>query len=221
MPPRQVLTRDAWAQMAANPDPPLIALWADTREVHALLRSDDRVLLVSTAVEDGGYPALSPMRPFAAWFERVVQRPVGARRYSAAPISARGSIMDDGGRASRWPFVPVRPQARNRRSSPCPRSSTRSRWGRFTAAYEPAAHLRLGVRGQAVEQLELRLGYAHKGVLALMRGKSPRTAARFAARLVGETTVAHSLAFARATEAALACEVPPRAEALRRGHGAD
>ena len=41
-----------------------------------------------------------------------------------------------------------------------------------------------------------------------MRGKSPRAAARFAARLAGEATVAHSIAFARATEAALGCEVP-------------
>ena len=62
---------------------------------------------------------------------------------------------------------------------------------------------------------EARLGYAHKGTLALMRGKSPRTAARFVARLAAEATVAHSLAFARATEAALAVAAPPRAAALR------
>ena len=80
---------------------------------------------------------------------------------------------------------------------------------------EPAAHLRLGVRGETIVRLETRLGYTHKGTLGLMRGKSPRAAARFAARLAGEATVAHSIAFARATEAALGCEVPPRASALR------
>jgi len=48
-----------------------------------------------------------------------------------------------------------------------------------------------------------------------MQGKSPRAAARFAARLVGETTVAHSIAFARATETALGSDAPPRARALR------
>ncbi len=42
---------------------------------------------------------------------------------------------------------------------------------------EPA-HLRLTVRGEQVLRAEARLGYAHKGTLALMRGKSPRTAAR-------------------------------------------
>ncbi|HEY2619519.1 MAG TPA: hypothetical protein VGI78_19420, partial [Acetobacteraceae bacterium] len=46
-------------------------------------------------------------------------------------------------------------------------------------------------------------------------GKSPRAAARFAARLAGEATVAHSIAFARATEAVSGGELPPRATALR------
>ena len=79
---------------------------------------------------------------------------------------------------------------------------------------EPA-HLRLTTRGDTVLRAEARLGYAHKGTLALMRGKSPRTAARFVARLAAEATVAHSIAFARATEAALDVEAPPRAAALR------
>jgi Ni,Fe-hydrogenase III large subunit len=48
-----------------------------------------------------------------------------------------------------------------------------------------------------------------------MRGKSPRTAARFAARLSGDATVAHSLGFALAAEAALAVAAPPRAAGLR------
>ena len=79
----------------------------------------------------------------------------------------------------------------------------------------PAAHLRLSVSGETIVRAEARLGYTHKGTLSLIRGKSPRAAARFAARLVGEATVAHSIAFARATEAALGCEIPSRAAALR------
>ena len=76
-------------------------------------------------------------------------------------------------------------------------------------------HWRLHAEGEAVRQAEARLGYAHKGSLVLMRGKSPRIAARFAARMAGDATVAHSLAFARAAEAALGIEAPPRAHALR------
>ena len=81
--------------------------------------------------------------------------------------------------------------------------------GPIHGAIEEPAHLRLTVRGEAVLRAEARLGYAHKGTLALMRGKSPRTAARFVARLAAEATVAHALAFARATEAALGSSPRP------------
>jgi Ni,Fe-hydrogenase III large subunit len=76
-------------------------------------------------------------------------------------------------------------------------------------------HFRFTVQGEMVVRLEARLGYAHKGTLGLMSGKSPRTAARFAARLSGDSTVAHSLAFAEAAEAATGTAAPPRALWLR------
>ena len=71
-------------------------------------------------------------------------------------------------------------------------------------------HFRFHIQGEIIVRLEVRLGYAHKGTLSLIQGKPPRAAARFAARLSGDATVAHSLAFARAAEAALGGEVPPR-----------
>nr|WP_246503877.1 nickel-dependent hydrogenase large subunit [Plastoroseomonas arctica] len=48
-----------------------------------------------------------------------------------------------------------------------------------------------------------------------MLGRSPRAAARYAARLSGDSTVAHAFAFARAAEAAMGVTAPPRAAALR------
>ena len=84
----------------------------------------------------------------------------------------------------------------------------------FSDLGEPA-HFRISAEGEAVLRLETRLGYAHKGTLGLLRGKSPRAAARFAARISGDAAVAHSIAFARAAEAAAATEAPPRADALR------
>jgi Ni,Fe-hydrogenase III large subunit len=76
-------------------------------------------------------------------------------------------------------------------------------------------HFRFSVVGERVLTLQARLGYSHKGTLALMRGKSPRLAARFAARISGDSTVAHSLAFAQAAEAALQMAAPERALYLR------
>jgi Ni,Fe-hydrogenase III large subunit len=84
-------------------------------------------------------------------------------------------------------------------------------WGRV----DEAAHLRLTLNGSTIQRAEALLGFTHKGTLTLMRGKSPRAAARFAARLSGDATVAHSIAFAKATEAATDVAAPARAVALR------
>jgi Ni,Fe-hydrogenase III large subunit len=92
--------------------------------------------------------------------------------------------------------------------------------GPLTAGIGEAEHLRLTLEGTRIVRAESRLGYTHKGTLLLMRGKSPRVAARFAARLAGDATVAHSVAFAVATEMALTVQAPPRAAALRSAMGA-
>jgi Ni,Fe-hydrogenase III large subunit len=84
-------------------------------------------------------------------------------------------------------------------------------WGRI----EEAARLSLTLDGSAIVAAEAQLGYAHKGNLALVRGKAPRTAARFAARLSADATVAHSTAFAAAIETALGVSAPPRAGIIR------
>src|SRR5256886_756526 len=59
------------------------------------------------------------------------------------------------------------------------------------------------------------LGYTHKGIERLLCGKSIDAAARLAARVSGDSTVAYSLVFARAVEAALGSRPPPRALWLR------
>ena len=214
MQPRRALTRDEWTRVADEPSPPLLALWADTREVYALLRDGAAPLLVSTEVEDGGYPALSPARPSAAWFERMVRDLWG---HTAIGGTDPRPWLDHG----HWPVsapLAQHPGPPGRSEPPeflLPADLDQFPLGPVRGGIEPAAHLRLGVRGETIVRLEARLGYTHKGTLTLMRGKSPRAAARFAARLAGEATVAHSIAFARATEAALGCEVPARALAWR------
>ena len=188
----------------------MLALWADTRDVYALLRDGDASLLVSTELEDGGYPALSPARPAAAWFERMVHDLWG---HTAIGGLDPRPWLDHG----QWPNsapMALRPGPPDGTEPPeflFAAELDQIPLGPVRGGIEPAAHLRLGVRGETIARLEARLGYTHKGTLTLMRGKSPRAAARFAARLAGEATVAHSIAFARATEAALGCEVPARA----------
>jgi Ni,Fe-hydrogenase III large subunit len=76
-------------------------------------------------------------------------------------------------------------------------------------------HFRFTASGEAVVRLEERLGYVHKGVEFLMRGASIADAAHIAGHVSGDSTVAYAIAFARAVEAALEWEVPPRAVWLR------
>ncbi len=223
--PRRLLTAPMWRDMAAalpaTPALALLGLWADTAHAHALLfdRDAEAPLLASVPVEDGAYPALSPARPGAAWFERMVRDLWGhhaeggtdARPWldhgqwpSAVPMAARATPGD--GAAEPPEFLPV--AAPGLHLVPL---------GPIRGGITPAAHLRLACQGERVLRAEARLGYTHKGVPALMRGKPPRAAARFAARLAGEATVAHAAAFARAAEAALETPAPPRAAALRDG----
>jgi Ni,Fe-hydrogenase III large subunit len=76
-------------------------------------------------------------------------------------------------------------------------------------------HFRFTASGETVARLEERLGYTHKGIEQLLCGKSIDAAARLAARVSGDSTVAYSWVFARAVEAALEFRPPPRAVWLR------
>ena len=221
--PRHILAVSDWQRMtAALPGDPLVllALWADSSQVHALFfdEADIVVVPVSTAVQDGAYPALSPARPGAAWFERAIKDMWGHQ--ATGGTDTRG-WLDHG----HWPMThPLSP-----RPGPPPHpieppvfrddpedGRMRLPVGPVWGLVEDAAHLRMTVtRQNAVAAAETHLGYAHRGTLALMRGKSPRAAARFAARLAGDMTVAHATAFALAAEYALDVGVPPRAAALR------
>jgi Ni,Fe-hydrogenase III large subunit len=217
---RHILSHAAWTEFAAAAAEQgwtLLAHWADTVQVHALFLDRDglTVVAVSTSVEAASYPALSPSLPEAAWFERMVHDLWGHIAAGAADLRP---WLDHG----KWPLAPpmsARAQAAPPLSPLLPPEPGDGLmilplgpvWGRL----DEAAHLRLTLDGPTIVHAESRLGFTHKGTLALMRGKSPRAAARFAARLAADATVAHSLAFAQAAEAAMDVVAPPRAVGLR------
>jgi len=208
--------RDALTQ---EPTLALLSLWAEPAMAHAafLDEAEGRLLIASCPAEDGRYPALSPARPGAVRFERMIRDLWG--------LSAEGAVdlrpwLDHG----RWPVAAPMAQ-RPSRDPVAPLQPTflpieGEGWhqipvGPVHAGVIEPGHFRFTVQGELVVRLEQLLGYTHKGTLSLMVGKSPRAAARYAARLSGDTTVAHSLAFALAAESAAGAVVPPRAVALR------
>jgi Ni,Fe-hydrogenase III large subunit len=220
---RHLLPPATWQAMAnalVEPDAPsLLAFWADGWRVHALFHDAIAAdwLMASTTVEDGRYPALSPHRPAAAWFERMIFDLWG---YAATDGRDLRPWLEHG----KWPVIAplaARPTARHAPGEPPEFLPVESddyhqiAVGPVHAGIIEPGHFRFSAQGETVARLEIRLGFLHKGTLTLMRGKSPQVAARFAARLSGDTTVAHSVAFARAAEAASGTDAPPRAVALR------
>jgi Ni,Fe-hydrogenase III large subunit len=217
---RHVLPAADWQAMAdalATEPLDLLAMWADTSQVHALfLDPAGQPLPASTPVTDGQYPALSPRRPAAAWFERMVHDLWG---HAAIGGTDMRPWLDHGQWGLTRPLA-VRSNGSETATEPVflPAEGDGLHQipvGPIHAGIIEPGHFRFHAAGETVVRLEARLGYAHKGTLLMMRSKSPRAAARFAARLSGDATVAHAVAFARAAEAALEIEAPPRAHALR------
>jgi Ni,Fe-hydrogenase III large subunit len=220
----RMLSPERWARFAAvlreEPALALLGLWAEPAMIHAALcdEASGRFVLASAPVANGRYAALSPARPGAVLFERMIRDLWGLEAEGARDPRP---FLDHG----RWPAAPPLALHPARVTAAPPQPEFLPAEGRgvhqipvgpvHAGVIEPG-HFRFHVQGEAVVRLEARLGYTHKGTLGLMRGKSPRAAARFPARLSGDSTIAHSLAFARAAEAATGTAPPPRASALRR-----
>jgi len=76
-------------------------------------------------------------------------------------------------------------------------------------------HFRFHADGENVIKLEERLGYVHKGIEKIAEQRTVNDLLRLAARVSGDSTVAHTLAACHACEEAVALEVPRRARSLR------
>ncbi len=238
--PRHLLSQRAWFDMtrALQQDPSLafVALWADPGYVHALFQAEEP-LLASVAVEAGLYAALSPARPGATLFERMVAdlwghqaadsvdvrpwldhgtwpilRPLADRPTPNAAIALEPDTPDmreaEGDALTTGPLDPTLTAPAYWQvtllPSPLPAKGGPG-VGRTTPEPSPGT----------VASLEARLGWSHRGLLALTRGAAPTDAARLAARIDGTASIAHATAFARAVEAAAGVSPPPAAIALR------
>ena len=196
----------------------LLGLWGDTGAVHcALYEASTRQIISATIdVHDGKVPSLALFHAPASRLERTIRDLFGIE-FAALPDVR--PWLDHG----RWPqHMPL--------SDP-PRPHAQRLPYRFLAADGPSlhqipvgpvhagiiepGHFRFTASGETVVRLEERLGYTHKGIEKLLSGKSIDEAARIAARVSGDSTVAYSFVFARAVEAALECRPPARAVWLR------
>lgn len=204
----------------AQSDWALLGLWAEPSEIHVALHDESAktVAVASLACPDGRFPSLSAARPGAIRLERAVQDLFGL---SAEGLSDPRPWLDHGQWRQQRPMAlepgPVQPRsATSYAFLPVEGEALHQvPVGPIHAGIIEPGHFRFHANGEAVVRLEERLGYVHKGTEALMQGRSIADAARLAARVSGDSTVAHALAFARAVEAALGADPPARAHWLR------
>ena len=203
------------------------ALWAsDERDrgagfaLHAVLVAFEGLVCVDVRLEGETYADVSDIFPAAGRMQRAIADLMGLRtavrdtrgwlrhgawREDAFPL--RRDVALDARLAAgdpRYAFVPV--EGEGVHEIPV---------GPVHAGIIEPGHFRFSVVGERVLRLEERLGYAHKGVEKRFESLSLEEAARLAARVSGDSSVAFSWAYAMALETAAACKVPERALWLR------
>jgi Ni,Fe-hydrogenase III large subunit len=207
---------DAGRRLAAG-EATFVSLWGDDGCMRMALRgADGKLTFVEILCDTGLFPSLAAIHPPAGRLERAA-----CDLYGFIPLGAPDSRrwLDHG----RWPLRHPLGGRRPRNGAPDAYPFLEARGpglhqipvGPVHAGIIEPGHFRFHAGGESVVRLEERLGYKHKGVDALMRGASVARAAELAARVSGDSTVAYSVAFARAVEAALGTDAPPRAHALR------
>jgi Ni,Fe-hydrogenase III large subunit len=203
-------------QLAAGGRWTLSGLWGDGVSVHMALADSGAIEVVTLICPSGEFPSVARHHPPAHRPERAVADLTGLKPAGAAderpwldhgrwplrhPLGAE-EVHDGEGNA--YPFLAA--EGEGLHQVPV---------GPVHAGVIEPGHFRFSASGETIVRLEQRLGYTHKGTEALMAGAPLDKAARLAGRLSGDSTVASSIAFARAAEEALGLDIPERAHWLR------
>jgi Ni,Fe-hydrogenase III large subunit len=219
--PRAVVSRDGWEEAARrlhSGEWALLGLWGERDFAHlaAMERGSGDRGVVTYACEDGRFPSVGRLHPPAIRLERAIRDLVGLEPEG---LPDARPWLDHGRWGRRHPLGQVREGAATPDAYvflPAEGESVHQiPVGPVHAGIIEPGHFRFTANGETVVRLEERLGYVHKGIESLMAGAAVERAAALAGRVSGDSTVACALAFARATEAALAIDVPPRAVWLR------
>jgi Ni,Fe-hydrogenase III large subunit len=217
--PRAVVGEEGWLNtidLLAGGELTLLGLWGEVDAVHmALLTGANEIAVVSLDCADGKFPSVSVRHPPAQRLERTIRDLFGLEAVGAADVrpwldhgvwDAQAPLgANRGGRETApYKFLPAKGEALHQVAV-----------GPVHAGIIEPGHFRFTASGEHVVRLEERLGYVHKGIEKLMQGASLEAAAKLAGRVSADSTVAYAFAFARAAEAALGIEAPPRAQYLR------
>ncbi len=219
--PRRIVDAETWSELAghlAEGRWTLAGLWGDIGAVHmALLDARQGELAVATLeCPAGQFPSIARHHAPAQRLERTVSDLFGLKAVDAPddrnwldhgrwlvrhPLGACSTAAGDG---EPYAFLAAEGEGLHQIAV-----------GPVHAGIIEPGHFRFTANGETIVRLEERLGYVHKGIESLMAGAPLERTARLAARTSGDSTVAYSIAYARAVEAALGLEIPARAHWLR------
>ncbi len=220
--PRFEIDPDTWtavAQALGEGGGDLLGLWGEKDNVHLALRvkGEPQPCVVSVRTRTSDFPSVGRFHAPAIRLERTLRD-----LYDFAPLGApdRRPWLDHGAWGIRAPLGSRPPAARRDPGSyeflPVKGEGLHQiPVGPVHAGIIEPGHFRFTVNGETVARLEERLGYVHRGVDGLLTDTDIEPAGRVVARISGDSTVAYSFAYARAIEAALEIDPPPRAKILR------
>ncbi len=219
--PRAILDGAAWSDVARELSTGrwmLVSLWAEQGAVHMAL-FDEKAgegAVISYECDLERFPSVGTVHPPAIRFERAIRDLYGLEPHGMWDLRpwldfGAWDVMQPLGphpEEAPWtaPFLFLPVEGENLHQIPV---------GPVHAGIIEPGHFRFTANGETVVRLEQRLGYVHKGIEGLMTGATFERGAKLAGRTSGDSTVAYALAFARAAEAALGIEAPPRAVHLR------
>ncbi|PTE06909.1 NADH-quinone oxidoreductase subunit C [Mesorhizobium helmanticense] len=195
----------------------LLGLWGEPDTVHMALLDEVRDIgVISLQCPGGRYPSVGQRHPPALRLERAASDLFGLSP-QGLPDTRRWLDHGQWGVSHPLATAPQAPAAASsyRFLAAEGESLHQIPVGPVHAGIIEPGHFRFTASGETIVRLEERLGYVHKGIEGLMKGSPVDRAARLAGRTSGDSTVAYSLAFARAAEAALGVDVPRRAVWLR------
>ncbi|MFD2262474.1 hydrogenase expression protein HypE [Lacibacterium aquatile] len=202
---------------ALNEEPwEVLSLWVEPKGLHVLLRDPELNIVVHRAFSlmDDRFPTLSNVRPGLSRLERAI---ADRQWVTADGASDKRAWIDHG----KWPAKGSYLGSRFLAAAPYVWEPAKAEGlhlvpvGPVHAGIIEPGHFRFSVVGETIVRLETRLGYVHRGVEGLMVGRSVTEAARLAGRQSGDSTVAYSLAYARAVESIGGIQAPIRAQHLR------
>lgn len=189
----------------------------ETALVAALANDAKGALEICRTVVEDSYPAITPAAPQAHWFEREIAEQFGVVpeghpwlkpiRFHHSYNPERDAWGRDRGRA-------IEPGVVNYFRVEGDEVHSVAVGPVHAGIIEPG-HFRFQCHGENVFNLEIELGYQHRGVERALTGGPDRRTIHYMETLAGDTSVGHATAYAMIMEAFGGEAAPRRAQSIR------